>query len=192
MDVILILAVSFYMAIASRAHGGWFILPGISGLYALPYGLAVYIAHPDPTHLTLILALLAVVLAAVGKNQGNRVFMDLGTWQGEVRKPHNYEKIIGRLKGRISEFQYDLIGLTMLGLAPVIGPAVVCAAYSPGAALILAAGGLWKPIGYFVGLCLYRAGWLKSAPKHWDELTEYGEFITGLAAGVSVGLVVVL
>jgi hypothetical protein len=173
------------MGILSRACGGWLKIPGENFLYALPYALPVLALDINWIAKALFVAL-ALAGGTVGKGQANRVFMDLGTWKGTERKPHNYEKLIGGLKGKISPFQYDFIGLLLVGLAPALIPAIICAAYNPVAGLILACGGLYKAVAYFIGIMLWRMGALKNAPAAFNEGTEAAEFLTGVFAGVSI------
>lgn len=180
MTIILSLFLPLYMAVISRACGGWFRLPGENFLYALPYALPI-VAVSNNWIAGALFGIFGVLCATVGKGQANRVFMDLGTWTGPERKPHNYEPFLQWLmpKTKFSDpYKYDYIGLMLVGLAPALVPAVICGFYSPVSGAILALGGVCKSAGYGMGYVFNRR-----------YMTETGEFLTGLFAGLSIALV---
>jgi hypothetical protein len=81
------------------------------------------------------------------------------------------EFIIRPLYNKIPEYWYDVIGLSVVGLAAVSGGLLI-APYNPLGAVAIALAGLMKPLGYMIGWKLWPS------PKS----TEFGEYVTGFIA----------
>jgi len=152
-------------ALVSRWHGGGFFNLGkvwISLIWALPFAYLVYTYNPW-------LAIPALALCALGKSSGHGNWFDLATMPQGTRE--RLEFIIRPLYGKIPEYWYDVIGLSVVGLAAVSGGLLI-APYNPLGAVAIALAGLAKPIGYMIGWKLW------TSPKS----TEFGEYVTGFIA----------
>lgn len=161
-------------------------------IYSTPYLVLMLLSINIFTFKIVGIVLVCWVLAMLGKRQANRVFMDLGSWAEEVRKPHKYEVVIGFLKPKISNYWYDFIGLTLLGLATVLAPGIFIITQGHLiAGLILLISGSLKGVSYAVGKILIPNGfnrWLRDSKyfKHVHEDTQVGELLTGFFAGIGV------
>lgn len=164
--------IPIYMACLSRAAGGWLNIPGENFLYALPYALPFLMFDICPVWVPII----AVICAGIGKGQANREYMDLGTWTGPERKPHNYSFLFNWL--HLPPYWHDFLGLTLVGLAPALIPSIMAGYFDPIHGLILALGGMSKAPAYAIGHLM---------PKY---QTEMGEALTGFGAGISIILVI--
>ena len=112
--------------------------------------------------------------AVAGRVTGHGGGMDLGTWTKE-RSDERLEFIIKPLRGKIPEYWYDMLLLSVTGLALVLVPCVLLAACSQYlAAIVLLVGGVSKGQAY-------QVGWLFS-----NRQTEIGEALTGLFAYASI------
>ena len=152
-------------ALISRWHGGGFFRIGkvwISLIWALPFAYLVYAYNPW-------LALPALALCALGKSSGHGNWFDLATMPQGTRE--RLEFIIRPLYNKIPEYWYDVIGLSVVGLAAVSGGLLI-APYNPLGAVAIALAGLMKPLGYMIGWKLWPS------PKS----TEFGEYVTGFIA----------
>jgi len=164
----LIYLVPFIGAIIARIHGAGLIPKvWISLIWAVPFAYAVGTYN-------LWLAIPALGLCALGKSTGHGQYFDL------ANMPHNGKTerldfivkfITSPLKYKISAYWYDVIGLSVVGLASVSGGLLV-AWYNPVLALLIALGGLTKPIGYMIGWKLFKS----------PSSTETGEYISGFFA----------
>lgn len=179
----------------SRWHGGGFIggSPKIlkAFLWSLPFaGIAVF-AHWGSDWKTLAAIGLGVLAwSMVFKNTGHGAGMDLAHSDkepGKGRDPEKLEYLILWLHGRMPQYWYDFLLLTIIGLFSVAGAAIAVGYVNPWAGAIIALGGLGKPAGYAIGWAVYPEaqgrGW-----KEFDEATEIGEGLTGLFAFMALGI----
>lgn len=170
--------------ISRMAGGGWPKTPfGLDAwLYSVPYGIVTFLAllptsggvfAPYPYWIW-IGAALATVAAMLGKRNGTRVFFDMGTWEAEPREPHKLEYFMKPLKGRVSEFTYDFIGLFLKGFLTTIVTAALVGYCYPLFGVYILVGGLMQPIAY-------SAGWYIGIYP-----TETGEHLNGFFAWFSL------
>ena len=186
MIFIIISLLTFYLAAASRLHGGGFYknVPKWlrNTIWAAPFGIISYLLYADiSTFLAVVCGLGAFALCFAGKAIGHGGFMDVGH-NSEPRDPESVEFLIKPLHGRISEKAYDLIGLALVGMLSVLGGVIPLAIMSPLSGLILLAGGMLKSFSYDLGWNIYPRG---EGPgiKDFNEATELGEAVSGLLVG---------
>ena len=187
-----ILLLALLGGILGRWHGGgfqgWTPHPKIvKDVYwaTVPATLAALTVLDATQNVWLGLAALVVAgaLCSLGIATGNSRFRDLGTFKGTPRTV-KLEFIIKWLHGRIPEYWYDVLGLSVIGFAAVSGFVVTVAWVDPVAAGIVAVGGLLKPVGYCVGLALAKRGWVFT-DRNYNVL---GEFVAGALAYGAMGL----
>lgn len=154
-------------------------------IYAAPYGIVVFLEllstvgtlyDPYPWHVWYLSAF-ALLCAFLGKRTGHGGGIDLGRWNKD-RDPERLEFIIIRLRGRIPEYWYDVLLLSLTGLAVTLVPGILVAFVNPwGVAIALS--GILKGPSYMVGWKIYPKGKGWGIP-HLNEATAIGEFLTGL------------
>lgn len=129
-------------------------------VFAAPYALVTYLywSHLELSF-SLAIALVVWGLSTLGTLTGHGGGHDLGTYEGE-RTDERLEFIINPLKGRISEYWYDALLLSITGLAITL-PAGI-ATFNPALAL---SGALKGPA--------YMVSWALGLK------TEGGELLTG-------------
>jgi len=178
---------AFYLAFASRIHGGLIHMKKgyKNALWALPFGIATAVIYPVGA--VMVIAGLVSFAGGFLKGSGHGAFMDLGHNLKEPGKGRTLEKvehiIYPWLYNRVSRYWYDACGLALVGLAAVLIPALVIGYANPLSGLLVALGGLCKGFAYMIGWKLF--------PKPADSMnTETGEFLTGLFAGIGLGLAV--
>lgn len=155
----------FIGAIISRLHGAGALPKVIMGLlWGLPFAYAVWLYNPW-------LSPVALAMCALGKNTGHGNWFDLATMPQGTKE--RLEFIIRPLYGKIPEYWYDVIGLTIKGFVSVSGTLLLIP-YNPLLALAFAIGGLMSSLGYMIGWKLW------TSPKS----TEFGEYWTGFFAFV--------
>ena len=175
--------------VSRMCGGGWPKLPfGVDQwLYAIPYAVIAFISllstvgglsAPYP-YFIWIWPVAALIWAAMWKRNGTRVFLDLGEYKGEVRKPHKLEALMGPLKGRVSDYWYDFIGLGLKGFFISLLPCAIVAYTNYQAALWVLIGGLLQPLGYAIGKKL-----------GFEHYTAVGEFLTGAFAWGFIALAI--
>jgi len=184
-------------AFLSRWHGGGFIggSPKIlkAFLWSLPFAGCAGLAHHFGVSLWWQTALwCAGVLAwsMVFKNTGHGGGMDLAhnsKEPGAGRDPEKLEFLILWIHGKVDQYWYDLILLTIIGLFSVAGAAFAVGWVNPVAGAIIALGGLGKPAGYAIGWAVYPDGEGKGI-KDLDHATAIGEALTGLFAYTALGV----
>jgi hypothetical protein len=157
-----------YMAFMFRARGGSLLTlprPIEQALYALPYGVIVFLS----TGLW-YLAVLGWTASTIAVIKGHGHNMDLGTYTKDADYEW-YEFLIKKLHGKIPEYWYDVIGISVSGLTYTIVPGLLM--LNP----IVALSGLSKGLAYMIG-------W------KWFNKTETGEWLTGGFAGalIAVGI----
>jgi hypothetical protein len=173
--------------ILSRGHGaGWLPKVWMSLLWAVIPAVFVFLAYLDAQMPVSAIIASTVCLAgcALGIATGNAPFRDLGTFKGAPRSVQ-LDFIVKPLHGKIPEYWYDVLGLSVIGLASVSGFVVTMACLNPIAACIVALGGLLKGAAYMIGWAAY--------PANKDGIaTAMGEFLSGMAAYSALGLAVMV
>ena len=101
---------------------------------------------------------------------------------GAGRTPEKLEYLILWLHGRIDQYRYDLLLLTIIGAFSTLAPALVIGWEYPlhGLAVLLG-GAIGKPMGYAIGWKIYPNAHGEGI-KHLDHATAIGEFLTGVFA----------
>lgn len=163
--------------------------------YALPYllagvpaGLAIAtvlgVKKENRKYFT-TLALLPYTAAFLGKRTGHGGGIDLGT-SGKVREDEKLEFIVKPLHGKIPEYWYDVLLLSVTGLAVTIlgGTGIMC--IDPEAGIVVALSGLLKGPAYMIGRAIYPRGSGRGIP-HLNEATAIGEFLTGFFGWGAIG-----
>jgi hypothetical protein len=160
-----------YMAYISRlCGGGWPRLPSKFDqlLFALPY---IVVLWP----LMGFWAILGFMGAFAGKCGPTAPWLDLGT-STRWRKT-SLTFLIDWLRGKVSEYAYDVCGLAISGLTVTIAPAILCAIWGHHwAAAALLASGAAKALAYMIGWKIFPD----------DRATVTGEYLTGAFAGVGI------
>ena len=160
-------------ALLSRLHGSTWLPYKIlkSLLWALPFAIT--------THIFLgWWSVLVLAGCSLAKSTGHGCFMDLGTWQSED-EDERLEFIIKPLEGKIPTYYYDVLGLSITGLASVLAFSISISFVNPLYGLISVIGGALKPVGYMLGLKIY--------PKHF---TEIGELNSGAFAYLVLDVII--
>lgn len=181
----------------SRWHGGGFVggSPKIlkAFLWALPFSLCTLFALlQDTKGFVFIAAVTTGVLlwSMVFKNTGHGGGMDLAhstKEPGAGRTPEKLEYLILWLHGKMPQYYYDLLLLTIIGLFSTAGAAIGVGLVNVAAGAVIALGGLGKPLGYAVGWWVFPEG-RGDGPKNFDEATAIGEFLTGVFAFLALGV----
>lgn len=185
----LLIPFAFTGAFISRWHGGGFIQnsPKVlkNFLWALPFSVCAYFATTQWW-----VSLLVLAWSIVFKATGHGGAMDLGhspKEPGAGRDPEKLEYLVLWLHGRIPTYWYDLLTLAIIGLFSVAGAAFAVGYTNTLAGIIIALGGLGKPIGYAIGWQLNRA--IEDFfSEDLNEATEIGEFLTGFLAYLCLGI----
>lgn len=102
--------------------------------------------------------------------------MDLGLWK-EPRKDEALEFLIKWTKPYLPQYWYDVLGLSVVGLAAISGGVVALSIQNPLSGLILAIGGISKAPVYMIGHAVSE-----------KRATVIGEVLTGAFAGAALGL----
>lgn len=135
-----------------------------------------------------------LALCMIGKATGHGGGMDLGhnpKEPGKGRKPEKLEYLIIWLHGRIPQYWYDALLLSITGIAAMSGAALAMASVHPVAALIVAFGGAMKGLAYMIGWEFEKL-LVTVEPEDFNEPTEIGEFLTGLFAYLAFALAMVI
>lgn len=174
-------------------------------IYALPY---MVVSIPAVTAIATIfsngkisikhekhwfaLAALPYAGAFLGKRTGHGGGIDAGTSTKE-RDDEALEFLIKPLHEKISEYWYDIILLSVTGVATtfITGIFVMCASVPAG--LLIIVSGLLKGPAYMIGWAIYPEGTGRGIP-HLNEATAIGEFLTGFFgyAALGVALIIIL
>lgn len=178
---------AFYLAFASRIHGGLIHTKKAykNALWALPFGIATCVIYPIGA--SMVIAGLVSFTGGFLKGAGHGAGMDLGHNPKEPNAGRSLEKvehlIYPWLYNRISRYWYDVILMALTGLVAVIVPSLVIGWANPLSGVLVALGGLLKGLAYMIGWKIF--------PKPADSRnTETGEILTGLFAGIGLGLAV--
>lgn len=170
-------------ALISRLHGGGFFKVNRTVkniLWALPFGLCSFFAILPVTNYLVagVIATISFGICLGGKATGHGrvwnpwLFLDLSV------KAEAFEAPLKFLIGKIPDFLYKTIALSLIGFGAVAGASFVIGYVNPIAGLIVASGGLiWKPIGYIIGF--------KIDKEFGNEIAEY---IAGAGAYWSLAL----
>ncbi len=175
----------------SRWHGGGFIggSPKIlkAFLWSILFAFVSFAAHWGHADWKIVAGIGLGVLAwcMVFKNTGHGGGMDLAhsvKEPGAGRTPEKLEYLILWLHGRIDQYRYDLLLLTIIGAFSTLAPAIAIGWIHPlhGIAVFLG-GAIGKPLGYAIGWKVYPRRDDRK-PDDFDEATEIGEFLTGVFA----------
>jgi hypothetical protein len=193
---IAILLLSIYLGISSRIHGGGFLkeLPKQvrNFLWALPFAWVTGIVLNIHYGLWIAItgSILVTALCMLGKTLGHGNGIDLGHFK--PKKPVKYEPEKAEypllwLRGRIHDYWYDVILMAWFGLLSVLGASIAFGFVSIPAAIIIALGGLMKGVAYMIGWAVYDEG-TGEGLEEFNEATEIGEFLTGVFAGLALGV----
>jgi len=178
---------AFYLAFASRIHGGLIHMKKVykNALWALPFGIATAVIYPIGA--AMVIAGLVSFAGGFLKGTANGGGNDLGT---NLKEPGNGRDIqpvehliYPWLYNRVNRYSYDAVLMALTGLVAVIIPSLVIGWVNPVSGLLVALGGLCKGFAYMIGWKLFP---LPSDSRN----TETGEFLTGLFAGIGLGLAV--
>ena len=198
MEILLSFAIalfSFLGGFLSRMCGG--MKPKLSWgldqwIYALPYGalptVALWALNP---FVAAGLGFLSYAGAFLGKRTGHGGWMDLGTWLKE-RSDERLEFVGKFIRGKIPEYWYDAIMLSVSGVAVSLVASASIAVVNPLAALPTLIGGPLKPLPYMLGWKLHPKGESPSKIHELDEATEVGEAGTGFLGYLGLGLSAIL
>lgn len=129
---------------------------------ALPYAYAAY------EHSGWWGGIGVLVLGTLGWCTGHGGFMDLGTWTKD-RENETSEELIARLRGKIPEYWYDVLGLAITGLCATMWAGMVIGS------VWLSFSGALKAVGYMIA---HKVGWGTSG----------GEWIAGALMLGALGL----
>lgn len=178
----MIYLIPLYLALASRWHGSHYKAPKqLKNLaWALPFAVVTWLV----THNWVTFAIV-LVTCMIGKTLGHGAGIDLGT-STKSRGTEKAEYLIVWLRGKISEYWYDVLFMCLVGLLAVAGCAVVIGTVNLQAGALIAIGGAAKGVAYMFGWTVYSRGSGKGIHKELDEATEIGEFLTGLLAGLAL------
>lgn len=156
-----------------------------NALWALPFGIATAVIYPVGA--AMVIAGPVSFAGGFLKGVGHGAGMDLGTNLKEPDKGRTLEKveyiIYPWLYNRVNRYSYDAVLMALAGLVAVIIPSLVIGWVNPVSGLLVAVGGLCKGFAYMIGWKLFP---LPSDSRN----TETGEFLTGLFAGIGLGLAV--
>lgn len=144
----------------ARLHGAGALPKVVAGLlWALPFAYLVGMYNVWLTPLTLI-------LCTLGMNTGHGNWFDLGTMpSGSLER---LEFIIIKLRGRIGEYWYDVLGMALKGTASISGVFLILP-QEPWLVAAFILGALLTPVSYMIGWSLW------SSPRS----TEFGECLSG-------------
>lgn len=172
----------------SRWHGGGFVKnsPKIlkAFIWSAPFAFFSYqeIITSNTFFHSFLCFLFVLGFSMLFKNTGHGGGMDLAHSLKEPdngREPEKLEYLILFLHGKIPQYFYDLLLLSIIGFFSTLGCAVVMASVNPSAGLFLSFGGLLgKPLGYSIGWLIYPSGRGRGI-KYLNEATAIGEFLTG-------------
>lgn len=165
----IIIAAAYLGGWLSRWHGGgMFEAPKVikNITWALPLtAIACYVSG--------WWGLLGLLCIAKGTGHGRvwNPFIPLDT----TKTPEKLEWPILWLHGKIPDFSYKVIALSLIGLAATLGAAIAIGITSPAAGALCALGGALKPVGYVVG-------WVFWPDNHKSYATRTGEWGGGIPA----------
>lgn len=176
------LFIPLYLAIISRWHGSHYKVPKqLKNLgWALPFAIVTWFVTYNWITSTTVL-----VTCMIGKTLGHGAGIDLGT----STKPRAIEKaeyLIVWLRGKIPEYWYDVLFMSISGLLAVAGCALAIGCTNSFAGFLIAMGGAAKGAAYMFGWSIYPKGTGKGIHEELDEATEIGEFLTGTFAGLGL------
>lgn len=160
------------LGLISRWHGSS-LPPGKvikSIAWAVPLAALVFVLNGG-----ILLTLVALVLCALGKSTGHGAWFDLGTWQGGNDREVALEPLIKWLKPYLNQYDYEALGMGVVGFAAVFGAVVALCFVKPYFALLLGIAGFFKWVAYTIG-------WTVSAKR----ATMIGEFLTGLFVDIAI------
>lgn len=150
-------------------------------VFAMAFGLVTqtfYEPLPLWESLCIYTAVLIPTFAAVCTSHGG--FQDLGTWTAP-RSDERLEFIIKRLRGKIPEYWYDVLGLAVTGMAITLPCGI--ATLNP----LIALSGALKGPAYMIGRVVWGMFPYDRKPMF---ATEIGEILTGaFLYGVLVAMV---
>lgn len=174
-------------ALVFRARGGKPNIPRPieQAVYSLPFAFIAYIGTPQMIILGLqliyefgyyreALTLVVWALTTVMVLKGHGRNMDLGTYE-KPAEPEWYEFVIRKLEKKLSQYWYDVVGITLSGITYAIPLTIVT--LNP---LCLLAGAMKGPA--------YMIGWKFFKRKQ----TEVGEYLTGAFQWAALGLLMSL
>lgn len=171
-------------------------------IYALPYlfitfpALIIMLMTINPRrgykqYLPIMLALAGYSGAVLGKRTGHGGGMDAGHSDDEPynsREPEKLEFLILWLHGKIPQYWYDILLLTITGLAVTLLSGIIVAFINPFWGVFLALSGATKGVAYMIGWHHYPTG-EGNGFKWLNEATAIGEFLTGYFAYAALGMV---
>lgn len=129
--------------------------------------------------------ILPYLCAFIAKRTGHGGGIDLGT-STVPRKDEKLEVLTRPLRGKLSEYWYDALFLSVTGLAVTLLAGVCIAVVAPLSGLLILVSGLLKGPAYMAGWAVYPKGHGKGLP-HLNEATAIGEFLTGFFGWAAIG-----
>jgi hypothetical protein len=197
MSLILPAFLAVYLGFASRLHGGGFWSnvpkPYRNAIWTAPFGvISFWVSIPLGMAWAVALGVISFALCFAGKATGHGNFMDLGRTTHDS-KDERIEFLIKPLKDRLPIYWYDALGLSVVGLIAVSGGVIALGIQNPLSGLILAIGGMSKAIAYMIGWIILPDGAHEDDFWHeTDEATEIGEVLSGVFAGIALGLAILI
>jgi hypothetical protein len=159
-------------AFLSRLHGGGFFhVPKVLNniIFATPITIALSLMIPNENVWTYSGWLVfCFVVTIVTKATGHGKFFDLGFWKLPA-KDEKIEFVIKPLYGKIPEYWYDVLGMTLKGLLTSLGVVIPLLVYAPVLALPVLLGGLFMGVSYMIGWAFFTE----------EKATEAGEYLSG-------------
>lgn len=135
------------------------------------------------------------ILSALAKTLGHGGGFDLAhdpQEPGAGRDPEKVEYLILWLHGRIPQYWYDFVLLVLVGIFSTLAPAIAIGYIYAPAGIILLIGGALKAEAYRMGWKIYPNGPDATAPVDFNEATQIGEWRTGLFAGITLGIALII
>lgn len=164
-------------------------------LYAIPYALiampalapiaALAGASEKNRRHTAAILLFPFAGAFVGKRTGHGNGLDMG--RSPRGEDEALEFITKPLHGKIPEYWYDALLMSVTGIAVTLLAGIVVAVINPLAGIFLALSGLSKGPAYMIGYAIYPTGTGKGIP-HLNEASAIGEFLTGFSGYGSLAI----
>ena len=139
----------------------------------------------------LILTSLPYFGAFIGKRTGHGGGIDAGTNEkepGSGREPEKLEYLILPLHSKMPRYWYDILLLSITGLAVTLIAGIMLLFISIPYGLLVLLSGVMKGPAYMIGWRIYPKGHGRGIP-HLNEATAIGEFLTGWFGWGALGII---